>query len=120
MLCHLRFSLFALRIPLKLLVLVLGIYFYLDKINLNNLARAIFGLVSRLEMIRYLFCFCIRFLTVYRNNFSCTCKFQFWVYTLLQFNKCLCSPTVCQSKNCRLFNHIIPTSKSVEAYGMLY
>lgn len=65
------FSLFALLFPLQLIVFVLGIYFYLGEINLNDLLRGRFGLVSRLEIIRYLY-FCIWFLTIFKNSFSCT------------------------------------------------
>lgn len=61
----------CLLFPLELLVFVLGIYFQLGEINLNNLVRGVFGMVWRLEMIR-LFCFWIWFLSVLKNSFSCT------------------------------------------------
>lgn len=83
-LCHL--SSLCLLSPLELLVSVLGIYFYLDEINLCNLIGSMFGLVPRLEMSGYFFYFRIRFLSL-RILFMYHVpppQFHFWVWVVLQ------------------------------------
>lgn len=100
-------SLFALLFQLELLVFILGIYFYLDEINLNDLARGMFGLVSRLEINGYLFSFEIWFLTIFKIPFHAP---QDSVSLSVQyFNKHLFWPIMCQCRNGQHFLSYVPT-----------
>lgn len=72
--------------PLELLVYVLGIYFYLGKLNLCNFIGRLFGSIPRLEMNGYFFYFWIRFLSLrilFMYHFPPP-QFYFWVCAVLQ------------------------------------